>query len=130
MKIKAVLKTYADDLERKLWASELKVVELTGLQLPIQLTLGDIKIIKIHGGAFTKIKEFARQAIIEAFSSSQKIKRDARDKIIKALEKRTDRQVSMVITESGRHQNSFYVYSGSLIQFSVKGLSIYLFTKE
>ena len=61
IKAEVDLKASVENLVRKLEASELLVVELRGLQLPIQLTMDDFKLGgKIIGSTFTDIQVFTK----------------------------------------------------------------------
>ena len=98
------MKDELDSEVAKLKASEAKMeakmVLMSGLKLPIQLTNEDIKLVNVRGNTFTdSIQEFTKQTIIDAFSSSTKIRFDADKKIGNALKEKIRKHVSVITIE-------------------------------
>lgn len=114
------LKAQIDVLERSLDDSLVK--------LPVQLTVDEFQFISYSGNIFHKILKFCKQAIIDAFATSNIMRDGAARKIKEALEERTDGCVNVIIYGRSSVNDTACVDMTHNIQFAVRGVRFIFYT--
>ena len=69
--------------------------------------MGEIRLDRNIGDEFNNLIDFLKQTIIDVLSNSKTIRENAEIKMKERIESRMQKQISVIVIENGRSNNSF-----------------------
>ena len=75
-------------------------------QMPMELTVADLEVTQINGSKFAGQEDFIKIVVFSALRSSDELKNKALTKIVKAVEKEMESEISIVVFEREKWSNA------------------------
>ena len=115
-----------ENLERQLAARN----DTTKLWLPQKVPAEEVQVVEIYGQDFMWITEKVKKIVIDVLGSVERIRNDARDPLVSAVQQLTGKQVNIFTYEDGSLMNSHLTHPSSALYLQVRGLAIIFFTQH
>ena len=115
-----------ENLERQLAARN----DTTKLWLPQKVPAEEVQVVEIYSQDFMWITEKVKKIVIDVLGSVERIRNDARDPLVSAVQQLTGKQVNIFTYEDGSLMNSHLTHPSSALYLQVRGLAIIFFTQH